>query len=272
MQTTLTDRRIAYSEQAKTNPYVLETYRPNYILPVTHAKGLNKSVYQQGSEEAVDNTEAQFQVSIQLRAIDDLFGLGADLGLAYTAKSFWQLYNSDISAPFRETNHEPELFLTGRNDYQVLGLTHTLSRIGFNHQSNGRSGNLSRSWNRIYAQFGFEGDNTLVSFKPWYRIPEDEKQAGSPKGDDNPDIHNYLGNFELLGSHRWGDNTVSAQWRNNLRSHGENRGAIDLSWSYPLNNEIKFYLKYFNGYGYSLIDYNTAVESIGIGFSINDWL
>lgn len=273
----ITDRRSAHSEQAKANSNpisnVLKTYRPNYILPITHVRGLNESVYNLSPGETVDNIEAQFQVSLQLRAAEDLFGLGADLGLAYTAKSFWQVYNAEFSAPFRETNHEPEVFLSWRNDHKLLGFTHTFTQVGFNHQSNGRSGSLSRSWNRLYAQFGFETDNTLVLFKPWYRIPEDSKDnAGDIEGDDNPDIHNYLGYFELLGSHKWGNHRFSSQWRNNLRTSGENRGSIDLSWSYPLSNEINFYLKYFNGYGYSLIDYNTAVESIGIGFTVNDWL
>lgn len=276
LQTRQTDRRIAYSEQTKTNPFALEAYRPNYILPVTYVDGLNTSVYrldELAPGESVDHFEAQFQISIQFRVAENLFGLGADLGAAYTGRSFWQLYNSDVSSPFRETNHEPELFLTWRNDYPFLGFTHTLSRVGFNHQSNGRSGDLSRSWNRIFAEFGFERGNTVVRFKPWYRIPEDEKESDSDSsGDDNPDIHNFLGYFELLGAHQLGDNTFSALWRNNLRGAGDNKGAIDLSWSYPLNNEFKVYIKYFNGYGYSLIDYDTAVESIGIGLTVNDWL
>ena len=58
--------------------------------------------------------------------------------------------------------------------------------------------------------------------------------------------------------------------RNNLRS--ENKGAIELGWSFPISSRVKAYVKYFNGYGESLIEYNNAIESFGIGVLISDWL
>lgn len=58
--------------------------------------------------------------------------------------------------------------------------------IGFNHQSNGRSEPLSRSWNRVVANFGFERDALVFLRDVWYRIPEDEED------DDNPNIEDYL--------------------------------------------------------------------------------
>lgn len=67
-------------------------------------------------------------------------------------------------------------------------------RTGFSHQSNGKSGLLSRSWNRVYVDFLFERDNWYFSLKPWWRVPEDNDN------DDNPDIDEFLGNFELGGS------------------------------------------------------------------------
>ena len=71
--------------------------------------------------------------------------------------------------------------------------------LGFVHQSNGRSQLLSRSWNRIYADFIFEIDDFSFSFKPWYRLPENEKSDPlDPVGDDNPDIEEYMGKFVIL--------------------------------------------------------------------------
>jgi phospholipase A1 len=59
--------------------------------------------------------------------------------------------------------------------------------------------------------------------------------------------------------------------RNNLRD--DNRGAVELSYSFPIRHtRLKGYLKYFNGYGESLIDYNHRIQSFGVGFLLSDWL
>jgi len=58
--------------------------------------------------------------------------------------------------------------------------------------------------------------------------------------------------------------------RNNLTSDG--KGALELSYSFPLYGKLKGYLQYFNGYGQSLIDYNARANSFGIGVAISDWL
>ncbi len=44
----------------------------------------------------------------------------------------------------------------------LLGLT-------FNHQSNGRSDPLLRSWNRAILNIGLETENFAMLFRPWYR-------------------------------------------------------------------------------------------------------
>jgi phospholipase A1 len=58
--------------------------------------------------------------------------------------------------------------------------------------------------------------------------------------------------------------------RNNLRDN--NRGAVELTWSYPIIGTLRVYTQYFNGYGESLIDYNHHNQRIGIGIALNDLL
>lgn len=67
-------------------------------------------------------------------------------------------------------------------------------KMGYNHDSNGRSDPTSRSWNRLYTRLMAENGNWLVEVKPWYVI-------GST--DDNPDITKYMGYYQLkIGYHR----------------------------------------------------------------------
>jgi len=100
-------------------------------------------------------------------------------------------------------------------------------------------------------------------FKPWVRIPESE--------DDNPDILDYMGNFELGGATKRGNSSYSVLLRNNL-DFNENRGAIQLGWTYPVYKNIRFYTQWFYGYGETLIDYNHKSNSLGIGLQYGDWL
>jgi phospholipase A1 len=65
----------------------------------------------------------------------------------------------------------------------------------------------------------------------------------------------------------------SAMLRNQLES-GFDRGATELSWSFPVFDYpyLRGYVQYFPGYGESLIDYNQKVNRIGVGISVTDWL
>jgi phospholipase A1 len=45
-----------------------------------------------------------------------------------------------------------------------------------------------------------------------------------------------------------------------------------LSWSFPLNDKVKGYVKYFNGYGETLLDYNHRSNRVSVGFVVADWL
>jgi phospholipase A1 len=156
-------------------------------------------------------------------------------------------------------------------DLNVLGMTLRTVNFGMNHQSNGRAEPLSRSWNRIVANLGFErtglfslDDSLVLELKSWYRIPEDTES------DDNPDIEDYLGYGEIWASYFRNKNRFSMMVRNNL-DDDENRGAIQLEWSFPLNNRISGYLLYYLGYGESLLDYNHSVNRVGLGFVLTDW-
>ncbi|QFT56120.1 phospholipase A [Microbulbifer sp. THAF38] len=247
---------------AASNPFTLASHKTNYILPFTYNPSPEKgglSDYE-GEGKDLDNIEVQFQLSVQVPVWRGFLGSASFMSVAYTNRSFWQAYNSDNSSPFRETNHEPELILTWLNDWSLFGWQNVANQIAFNHQSNGRNEPYSRSWNRVYANFLFEKDNFSLGIKPWYRLPEDRDD------DDNPDIEHYMGHFELGGRYRDGDHTIAVMVRNNLRS--DNHGAFELTWGFPLGDRVDGYIRYFNGYGESLIDYDESVQTLGFGFTL----
>ena len=253
-------------EQTRKNRYPISTYRQNYILPFTYNFTQNKQLYQAIDPNVdIQDAEAKFQISFKVKLWESIFGTDTDLWFGYTQLSLWQVYNTDFSSPFRETNYEPEILLNFRTDTDVFGLMRNrFIQIGLNHQSNGRGEPLSRSWNRIVANFGFErGDFDLV-LKAWTRIPESEEN------DDNPDITSYLGYGEIWLGYLWKDFHIAAMFRNNLR-FDENRSALQLELSFPLVERINGYVQYFTGYGESLIDYNHYSNRIGAGFMIRDW-
>ncbi|WP_346837223.1 phospholipase A [Microbulbifer sp. SAOS-129_SWC] len=249
---------------AASNPFTLASHKTNYLLPVVYNPAPNKAGFEDfenaGTPVALDRIEVQFQLSVQVPVWRGFLGKASFMSVAYTNRSFWQAYNSEDSAPFRETNHEPELIMTWLNDWSLLGFRNVANQLAFNHQSNGRSEPLSRSWNRVYANFFFERDNYFFTFKPWYRIPE------KAENDDNPDIEDYLGYFELTAGYRGAGQKFSVLLRNNLQS--QNRGAVELRWGFPIGNRVRGYVKYFNGYGESLIDYDESVQTLGIGFEL----
>ena len=74
----------------------------------------------------------------------------ADLWVAYTQKSFWQIYNAEYSRPFREINYEPELILNFPVNFKLFGFKTRMVGIAFNHLSNGKSGD-GNEYARPYA-------------------------------------------------------------------------------------------------------------------------
>ncbi|MHB1085511.1 MAG: phospholipase A [Thiobacillus sp.] len=138
--------------------------------------------------------------------------------------------------------------------------------LGQVHQSNGRPEGLSRSWNRIHAQFGFERGNFALLVRPWYRIPE------NAANDDNPDIEDFMGHGDLLATYQDSGSTYSLLLRNNLEDSSSNHGVVQVNWSFPLHGRLRGYVQYFNGYGESLIDYNHSQQTLGIGVSLTDWM
>ncbi len=253
--------------QVISSDFGLYAYKKNYFLPISQAdekfpewndNGLTGNEYEK-------KTEAVFQFSLKKPLSFDLFGLKEAFVFAYTQKVWWQLYSN--SEPFRETNYEPEFFMTLPTNVAIDEATGLKAvKIGFSHESNGQDGRRSRTWNRLYASTLWQHGQLFTNLRAWYRIPESEN------ADENPDIHKYLGYGDLTFNYLYGKHQLGLLIRNNLDfDDGQNRGAVQVDWSYPFFNahSTYWYLQYFNGYGESLIDYDRKVKKVGFGLSFS---
>ena len=267
----LLDRRWELSPDSKLGTWNIRAHQPVYLLPAFWTSDKNEFPQSPNVNNTVDtdqnlkSTESKFQLSLKTKAVENLLGDNGDIWLGYTQSSRWQVYNSEESRPFRETNYEPEASLIFRTNYEILGLNARLLGLTFNHQSNGRADPLSRSWNRIMMNIGFERDNFALMLRPWYRIEEDSKD------DNNPDIKNYIGRGDLTAFYRWNDHDFSLMLRHSLKGGDDAHGAAQFDWVFPISGKLRGHFQLFDGYGESLIDYNHRATYVGLGVSLMNW-
>lgn len=275
------EKRFEEEELTQKSEFVMTPYRQNYILLGTYNDKPNQTPFEQqdsfsGLADPLKEEEVKLQISFKVPLNQNDLLLDDDgLYFGFTLKAFWQLYNKRISAPFRETNYRPEIYYQAPLDYRFMD-GGFFGRLGFEHESNGRSQYLSRSWNRIYAGLGYQRENWIIYVQPWYRLPESEKEEdGDPntpppaKGDDNPDINDFMGHYEFFAVYTHNNFEVSSRIRQNFST---GKGALELGFSFPMYHRLKGYVQFFNGYGESLIDYDHSVQRIGIGILLTDFL
>lgn len=255
-------QQIAAERQSLDRSYSLTPHLPNYLLPYSLRNDPNRPD-NESSQGRLDKQEAVLQISVKFPLWRRMFKTDNDILFSYTSRSWFQAYNSALSKPFRETNYEPELFWRHYGGPRLpLGVRIAGWDLGYNHQSNGRSEPLSRSWDRAMGRLALDLTPDLsMIVRAWYRIPE------SADSDDNPDIDDYLGYGDFRAIWTPNRNTFTAMFRPGTQEHG-----WELTWSYPITKHFRIYTQYYYGYGESLIDYDHKVQRIGIGFTINDFL
>ncbi|MGD9162046.1 MAG: phospholipase A [Desulfobacteraceae bacterium] len=238
-------------------PYVVNfsAYEPMYFLVGT------------------DPSESKFQISFKYRPINPAGSLSqrypwlSGVNFAYTQTSFWDL--SSDSAPFEDTSYKPEVFyLTSNWSTRPEWMKGLFFQGGFQHESNGRGGESSRSTNTVY-------------FKPIFLFYDTDSELGlqiSPKliayinnsEVDNPDLDDYRGNVEFeVKFGKVGGIVSSTQLR-----VAEQGVSVQTDLSYPVSKLLKnnfdlfFHVQYNYSLAESLINYKERDQSLRIGFSI----
>jgi len=232
----------------KPPPLAVSVYEPVYFI-VGGDGGLN----------------AKFQISLRYQLFDNQGRLARrlpwidDLYLSYSQTSLWDL--GDLSKPFKDSSYRPRLFYSN-NDLTRLfdGQLRLGVETGFGHESNGKEGDDSRSFNMLYVRpiLTF-GDPAGLRF---YAAPLIHNYISK---DENPDIADYRGNVDWVFG--FGARGGLDFWTTLRKGRRSNYGSVELNLSYPLSKlsggDLTGWLtlQYFNGYGESLLDYNRKLDS-----------
>jgi len=244
----------------------LQAYKVNYLLPYGYA---NKDYGSKGPI-VYDNVEAELQVSLKIQVAKNLFGLHESYYAAYSHQSFWQLYVR--SAPFRETNYNPEAFVIFPVDDTVSVFKLRCLKFAIAHKSNGQPnteevdingiplGNLSKSINYVYSSVRMQHGAHITDLTVWAPLGTGDNLS------DNPDLMDYIGYGSVKFTYFYFEHMFTLMARGNLET---GKGAIEATYSYPLHDETNLYLKLFSGYEESLIDYNRNLTKLAIGFSFS---
>lgn len=247
-------------------------HKSTYLLPYVYNFTPHEDIYdlvkpvnpKGGNSDFYKSQETEFQLSFALPIFRDGESERKwDILLAYTHHAWWQVYNTQWSRPFRETNYMPEIF--GRyydNSLEkVLGFNLLAIDGGYVHQSNGQIQILSRSWDRLFVRSYFQHNYFNMVLSGWYRLPE-KKEV-----DDNRGIVDYMGYGELeliknFGVHR-------AYFKMPILAE---HFSYDVKYSYPIEKGLRWYFSFQKGYGHSLIEYNRSTERLGGGFMLENFI
>ena len=261
------NQRVLQQQLVSHFKYAISFYEPTYMLPGYYSTRVSpfyaNNPGNTPGDVDIDHTEFSGQMSFIFPLINRLFTMPVSFNASYTQLIFWQLYSK--SPYFRETNYEPRLFFGYHFHHNWL------FNLGIDHQSNGRGGEgpsgMERSWNRVFVDVEFSGQQWLVVLEPW--VPIMKKWSS---GYHNPDIAHYLGYGRMVVAYQFEDGQeLSLMSRNNFAS-GFSRGALELNYVFPIHQRVRGMLHLFSGYGQSLIEYNHYTNAIGLGIALSDWI
>ena len=223
-------------------------YKDNYFIAGTSI----------GTKPTNTNSDVKFQISIAQRLTKSTLPFNTYLYLFYSQKCMWNVFEE--SMPMRDLNFNPgiglakHLFVKDRYIGKVSLIVE--------HESNGRDGAESRSWNKISLAANILIDpNFMVHGKAWIPIVD---------GQNNKDILDYSGIYQMgmtltSPNKRFGFALTLIKWRGwNL-----NYNSIwEVNYRLFKGENQYLFLQYYNGYGENLLDYNKFHSRLRLGIVI----
>ena len=204
------------------------------------------------------NSDVKFQISFQQRLTKSVLPGNTYLYLFYSQKAIWHVFENSL--PFHDLNFNPGVglskFIIMKN--RLVGK----ATVMIVHESNGRDGTASRSWNKIsLAGEAYISPVLMAHAKYWIPIVD---------GQYNRDILKYSGLYQAgfqakSTDDKWVlDMTLVKRkgWNLNFNT------IVQLGYRINHNSNQFIMLQYYNGYGESLLDYKQYHSRIRIGLLI----
>lgn len=208
------------------------------------------------------NSGIKFQLSISQRLTNATLPWGTYLYLFFTEKVFWEVFQN--SMPMSDLNFNPGIgwskpfFIKDRYCGKMT--------LILEHESNGKDGEASRSWNKVsLAGSAYVTEWLSVHAKYWYPIVD---------GMNNKDILKYSGIFQMgfqLNSKgnrfTFASTFVKRQgWNMNWNTN------IQFGWRIHRDSNQYLFIDFYNGYGEGLLAYNQFHNRLRFGILIRPTL
>ena len=215
-----------------------------------------------GKRPTSRNSNVKFQISIQQKLTKSVLPWNTYLYLFYTQKCFWNIFQNSL--PMTDLNFNPGIGLAKPFFSQVNGRYIGKAFILLEHESNGRDGDDSRSWNRVTFGGNILIDkNLMVSLKTWIPIID---------GSNNKDILKYYGIYQIgiqvmSDNRRFGVSLVMnkrADW-NPFNFNTE----LNVKYRIWARDNQYLFLQYYNGYGEGLLAYKEFHSMLRIGICLS---
>ena len=215
-----------------------------------------------GQKPTRTNSDVKFQISLSIRLTNATLPWGTYLYLFYTQKTFWNVFEESL--PMHDMNFNPGIGWTKpffSKDRYIGKMT-----LIVEHESNGRDGDESRSWNRIsLAGSAIVNDCLMVHAKYWIPIID----SGN-----NADILKYAGLFQVgfnLSSRdkRWQGGMTFVKRKGNFFNWNT---VAEVSWRVSKKTNVNIFAQYYNGYGENLLDYNKFHSRLTVGLVFKPYL
>ncbi len=211
-----------------------------------------------GKEPTNTNTNIKFQISVAQRLTKSILPWNTYLYLFYSQKCFWNVLEE--SMPMTDLNFNPgiglakPLFVKDRFIGKLMAVVE--------HESNGKDGENSRSWNKV--SFGANimvGQNFIVHGKFWIPIVD---------GKHNQDILDYYGIYQVGTQLSTPDKKFGLSVLLTKRRGWQLNYNTTVEFSYQITKGANQYLfmQYYNGYGEGLLDYNKFRSMLRVGIVI----
>ena len=211
-----------------------------------------------GDKPNGDNSDVKFQVSIAQRLTKSTLPFNTYLFLMYSQKCMWNVFKE--SMPMRDLNFNPGIGLS-----KLLIVKDRLigkATVLIEHESNGRDGDESRSWNKIsFCGSVYIDPQVMIHAKWWIPIID---------GQNNKDILKYSGIYQT-GVQYMSPNGRFGAAVTVVKGSGFNLNCntiVELNYRIFKGENQFFFVQYYNGYGENLLDYNGYHSRLRVGLVI----